>query len=813
MSDQKSLEKEQKQNEENKDNNENNNENINENNKENNNDGNKKIKENNSKELELKEIEKMPIKDSNNLLFEKISNSKELIMSKEKTDINFSSLYQDLRESEADAIKTRIETYELKGFNAMEPTIKNNIEAKSEVISISSLLDAKNIDHNRANLMKITKKDLEDFENLHSLMFKPKNIVFDKVLIDSCEINKYGNINLLNCIYMLTKKDRNYFKNLFSKFDIENNLSEFKYYQNGQENVISLNHKIMKNTMFIKPDDSNFWIYLIEKTMAKIYKHYLNTYNLLASELYQNLTPFNIKEFQHIYYEKKEIFNEIKNNLNSKNIIFCEIDSLEISQIDDINNLFTSFYINNIFKINGRKYVELYLPYNKSNIDQKEIEIYYPQNDIHEEDIKSTEYFPPDKIKDSHYYFISFETFLINFAKTYILEYSKNFFFISKNLKISDSNIDFLKFRVTGGRGIIKLCASFNFPRCYLSRCILAKLTITENVVPNMKSIPSNQSQDNENDVYFEEQTDYDFEYLDGFYGHGLNNKFETSLENGTYCFIFNIYTNNGLELNISLLSYSEGANIEFLDTKEKISGEKLNAQIKTLFVSYMKKNLYKNMIKKRIKDNAFSYQSLYNPKIGYSIFMIENNTDKYNILVDLITENTGMNLITKEYEEENMQNLINENSRLIIIIVPPKSSELVIFEWEKSVDNIYINLNSNITAEKIENIFSESNFSLDAYEKKKIESTDVYLIEISYRKGAFLIFVNESEDEDYNINLSFDSVNNLKYKNYENDDLKEQDFGFKVKRKNYHYLKMKAIKEGEYGYNINLKIKKLENE
>ena len=145
MSDQKSLEKEQKQNEENKDNNENNNENINENNKENNNDGNKKIKENNSKELELKEIEKMPIKDSNNLLFEKISNSKELIMSKEKTDINFSSLYQDLRESEADAIRARVETYELKGFNAMEPTIKNKVEAKLEITSISSLLIEKNI--------------------------------------------------------------------------------------------------------------------------------------------------------------------------------------------------------------------------------------------------------------------------------------------------------------------------------------------------------------------------------------------------------------------------------------------------------------------------------------------------------------------------------------------------------------------------------------------------------------------------------------------------------------------------------------------
>ena len=755
----------------------------------------------------------MPIKDSNNLILEKMSNSKELQMSKEKTEINFDSLLQDLKDSENEAIRARIETYELKGFNAMEPTIKNNNEAKLELTHLDDLLENQNIDSNHTNLMKITEKDLKNFNELHYIKIKPKENNFEKISIDSCEINKYGNINLLNCIYMLTKKDKNYFKNLFTKFDLENFLFQYKYYQSGQENIILLNNKVLKNTMFIKPDESNFFIYLIEKTIAKIYKHYLNTYNLLASDLYQNLTPFNVKVLQHIYYEKKEIFIEIKNNLNSKNIIFCEIDALQISQIDDITNLFTSFYVYNIFKINGRKYIVLYLPYNKSNLDSKEIKIFLEQNTINEEDKKNVEYFPPDKIGDSHYYFITFDTFLINFQKTYILEYSKNFFFINKKLKISDSNIDFLKFRVTNGRGLIKLCTKFNFPLCYLCRCILAKLTITENVVRNLKTIASNQSQENENDVYFEEQTDYDFEYLDGFYGHGLVNIFETSLENGTYCLLFNIYTNNGFELNISLLSYSEGVNIEFLDTKEKITGEKLNAQIKTLFVSYMRKNLYKNITKKRIKDNAFSYQSLYNQKIGYSIFMIENNTDKYNILVDLITENTGMNLITKEYEDESMQNLINENSKLIKIIVPPKNSELVIFEWEKSVDNIYINLNSNITAEKIENIFNSNNFRLDSYEKKPIQSTEVYLIEVAYRKGAFLIFVNESEDEDYNINLNFDNVYNLRYKGYENEELKEKDFGFKIKRKNYYYLKMKAIKEGEYGYNINLKIKNLEQE
>ena len=214
MSDNKSLDKDEKQNNENEENNENDN------------DSNK----NNTKELEIKDIEKMPIKDSNNVIFEKMSNSKELQMSKEKTEINFDSLLQDLKDSETEAIRARIETYELKGFNAMEPTIKNNNETKLELTHLDDLVENQNIDTNHTNLMKITEKDLKDFNELHYIKIKPKENIFDKILIDSCEINKYGNINLINCIYMLTKKDKNYFKNLFTKLDLENFLFEYKYY-------------------------------------------------------------------------------------------------------------------------------------------------------------------------------------------------------------------------------------------------------------------------------------------------------------------------------------------------------------------------------------------------------------------------------------------------------------------------------------------------------------------------------------------------------------------------------------------------------
>ena len=48
-----------------------------------------------------------------------------------------------------------------------------------------------------------------------------------------------------------------------------------------------------------------------------------------------------------------------------------------------------------------------------------------------------------------------------------------------------------------------------------------------------------------------------------------------------------------------------------------------------------------------------------------------------------------------------------------------------------------------------------------------------------------------------------------MKYKNSENDELKEKEISLTDKEKDYCCLKLKAINEGEYGYNINLKIKR----
>ena len=67
------------------------------------------------------------------------------------------------------------------------------------------------------------------------------------------------------------------------------------------------------------------------------------------------------------------------------------------------------------------------------------------------------------------------------------------------------------------------------------------------------------------------------------------------------------------------------------------------------------------------------------------------------------------------------------------------------------------------------------------------------------------------------NINILFifffENVFNLSYKNYDSITLQNKEINIKVKASSYYDLNMKAITEGEYGYNINLKIQKLMSE
>ena len=140
----------------------------------------------NSKKMEKSE-------NDNNLENElEKKNEDGILFTKEKISINFDSLYQEIKESEIEACQTRIETYELKGFNSMEPFIKINNNKEKEIITVSSLLEKKNIDNNYIELMKLTEKDLLIFDNIHYGKIKIKQNNFDKINLEEIKINKYA---------------------------------------------------------------------------------------------------------------------------------------------------------------------------------------------------------------------------------------------------------------------------------------------------------------------------------------------------------------------------------------------------------------------------------------------------------------------------------------------------------------------------------------------------------------------------------------------------------------------------------------------
>ena len=176
-------------------------------------------------------------------------------------------MIQEIRESEIEASQTRIETYELKGFNSMEPSIQLNNNEKKEPILVSAIIEAKNIDENYMEIMKITNEDLDYFKDIHYGKVKIKRNTFDKIYLEEIKVNKYGNINLLNCIYMLLNKDNNYFQNMFIKFEPEQNEFEYKCYLNGQEETILFGNKIIKIQNLFIPLRTIFGFFLLKNQL------------------------------------------------------------------------------------------------------------------------------------------------------------------------------------------------------------------------------------------------------------------------------------------------------------------------------------------------------------------------------------------------------------------------------------------------------------------------------------------------------------------------------------------------------------------
>ena len=676
----------------------------------------------------------------------------------------------------------------------MTPNIqKEKLDKDLKLVKIHKLLSDEYIDNNISEF-EITKDDIKLIKESKYGRMKFKEITFDEIILGNLLLNKYGNINLINCIFILNQKKKSYFKHLFTKFNIEKGEFEIKNFKNGKNRKLLFDNKILKNSLFLHPSDKNFWIYILEKSIAKSVENYVNTIPLLASDIFKFITPYLNKVYNHQVVNKKEFYEILKETIKTKTsfIIYGEKDILS-NEFFDKNN-YISFFITNVFKVNGRKYVELYLPYNRDSQNN----IIKFQHYINEEDIKNTKFFPEENLKNENLIYYKFDHYFKHFDNTYILNFNPSYYFESKTIILSDSNINLLKFKLEKKT---KISLIMTLPHTLLFRFVLAKLIVTENYIRRIRTMSSEY---NESNSYYTDEIDYNFEYINSQYSFGNSGIIETELKEGIYSLLFNVYSNSQVKISIGAISNNK---IEFLDIAEKISEEKLNSQIKSLFISFLKLNPNKNVKTNDIYKikNCITYESLINENLGYSIYAIENNTEEQNISLSLFTENDGMNIITKDYcnDIENINDL-----NCVKIIISPKNTELIVFEWEKTIDQIYINIYPKFEVTKIESMYKEEIFW--NLPKKYIGKSEVYYIEMQYRRGAFLIFVNESLNDSYIIKVKFDKCSNLEYKGFRDEMIENKNINIEIKNRNYMDFNLKAIEDGDFSYSISLVLQKV---
>ena len=110
----------------------------------------------------------------------------------------------------------------------------NNKKKKNEenVIKIHSLFKEEFIDLNYTE-WNLTQKDISEIGQLKFGHMKYKECTFKTIVTDSFKIGKFGNVNILNCIYFMNEKKEEYFKKIsFSKFNIEGGLFIVNLFKN-----------------------------------------------------------------------------------------------------------------------------------------------------------------------------------------------------------------------------------------------------------------------------------------------------------------------------------------------------------------------------------------------------------------------------------------------------------------------------------------------------------------------------------------------------------------------------------------------------
>ena len=556
---------------------------------------------------------------------------------------------------------------------------------------------------------------------------------------------------------------------------------------------------------FFKPSVEFLWILLIEKAYAKINRSYSNCFRDMASDHFSVLSNAPLKKIDHTYLSPIKVWNYIIKSLKLNFTIFSEFDTYILEHYN--KEYFYSYYIIGAFLYKSKKYLKLNIPNLKNQDLLCKITKYFQDPNVPKEIITNKNVIISDD--NNKFIFIAeFEHFLKTFYKTFVLLYHENYIYENKKFLVKDKSYFVCKLNLKNDTNmvlslILKLSKYFTKIKNFevpISRVILCKANCFSNIENESKFRNS----------FRDTQKEPTLEFIDSTYGREDKHILELFLGKGVYILFFKVLTE--FQISAVVSTYSDNP----IEIEEVFSEEEkdilFNIKIKnfillnSIYESYLKKNIEKE----ENFDKEFSLKSsLFNQNFGFSVLKISNNSKDKLLCIKLLFEIFGMHLISHENSKNTLRlisNSTNENSKSLTeyINIYPNTSEIIIFEWEKTFNYVDIYIYPKI---KIKSMYYFPHYYEDftKIERKKLMDK-IFYCEIPYKNGIYIIFFNDFSNN-YKIMAEFKNINNILI------DLpkcKGNVVTLEIKRFSNNYILLKVINNEEVKYNVDFHIQRI---
>jgi hypothetical protein len=660
-----------------------------------------------------------------------------------------------------------------------------------------------------------------------------------------CSFGKYANINLYNILLYLSE-NKSWRQNIIIKKDKERMIFSIKLFIQGKQKSIMIDDYFPLNNnndnfAFISPKEENFWILLIEKALAKIHRSYGNIIRLLSSELIHLLTEIPLIKINHKNYKKSTLWDSFNEAGKRGWLVFSEFESIHLET--PITENFISFYVTNLIKINKTKYLELTIPteINENFSTFSLLEIKERLQAIYPQDFQLlTNAISENKVKSSKLIYMTFDHFFEIFSKTYILKKEEGFLYKYQKFQINPNSFNLVKIKITNKTKAYltlhlkqsKFYTKSNKYETPISRMFICKLILNKKRKPskNWKENPQTSHQGSSNYIITNsdqsnEDEDYDISlnYINAIYGREEKLTIEEELTEGTYYLFFKIYSEE--VQNVIISSFSDNF-IQLEESFDQTDYQVLSSNENLLFnslISFFNSYLSKFVSYQSIEsDPNLQYsQALSDQNFGFSILKFENNTTDKLLTLKIDFENSGMELISHEAQQlsQDPNSPINsQRSKILNLNIPPKNKELLIFEWFLNFNSISLTINPKFYVEKLNVI---NRLQLDVFNNKNYPknyiTNFIYYYEVTYRRGIFLVIVNESVKE-YFIRVIFEKLSNLKICGYDRKEVTSNETVNKLELicggREVKYIKLRMeMEDSEVSYKINFRINIKSNE